>query len=75
MWDFRHMHIKTAQVPKSTDFDAIKCLKKLRDYSNRSGKGQKTCMHQKIDKKICISIASTQISYGLGIQKLTIDFH
>ena len=40
------------KVAKSTVFDAIKCFKKLGDYSNCSGRGQKKiCMHQNIDKK------------------------
>ena len=41
MQDFRHVHIKTAQTPQITVFDAIKCFKEFGDHSGHSKRGQK----------------------------------
>ena len=51
MPNFRHAHIKTFKVPKSTVFDAIKHFEELGDYSDCSGRGQKNLYTPKIDKK------------------------
>ena len=59
------------KVAKSTVFDAIKCFKKLGDYSNCSGRGQKksACTKTLIKNLYFNSKHPNQLWFGQHFQK------